>query len=401
VAGARLLEVDYQGGSMVVYSTIDGTVPLMSFNMAGAGFTQSPPDPPILAKRYMTCRSGTWALDAPQPNPTPAPSSLCPQNARQFQYDAGWPGVAPGFLPTPNAAGDIVTSQVYRVHFSCGTTRETMTVNLQPGTYHLLLPWPNPFIPNAATTPGPTAPPATSTPVPPTPGPVSLAFSPSTPLEGSTITVNVTAPGVSPQEWVALYRAADADPIYSACPMCWLYLNGLQTPPVAPRTSATLTFPAPPAGSYNFRIFASNGSGTKLFQSPDFTTSGSPTAVPPSPTSPPATPTRTPTVTATPPPALVLRGVTTGGKWAVQIPAAGDFEITIHVTSGSGAVTFIVDHRKGDVVNLAPGGTPRWVKLVPYLGTGTSVYHFEAGVHVISLGFETAQIDAVNVTAKP
>ncbi|MDQ6892175.1 MAG: hypothetical protein M3167_06160 [Acidobacteriota bacterium] len=385
---SHLLEVEYAGGSIVSYQTNDGTIPSESFNVVGTA-----PVPPPIAKRFYSCQGGQWTLDAPQPNPTVGPSSQCPLDARQVQYLYGWPGVGPGQIPTPNAAGDVAPSSVQKVIFGCGTTLERMTVALPPGTPALLLPWPDPFIPDAAGTPGTPTPSSTPTvtAAPPTPQPTPVVVL----LGTEPISFEVDADGLGPQAWAALYRASDPDLAYSACASCWQYLTGSQTPPAAAASgTVTLSFAIPPPGTYNIRIFPANGVANKLTETGPFVVvnvAATPSSTP--------TPTRTPTPTATPAtPAIVLSGVPSAITFAFRIPVAGDYRIFAH-GRGPGIVEFSIDGAATDAVNLAPSAAARWIPLSSYLrGTGPTV-HFSAGVHTIALDFPgDASVDQVVVT---
>lgn len=65
--------------------------------------------------------------------------------------------------------------------------------------------------------------------------------------------VTVQGPG-NLLDWVGLYVPGAADTAY----LNWQYLDGQQTAPTQARTAATLTFPLPGPGRYEFRFFANN-----------------------------------------------------------------------------------------------------------------------------------------------
>src|ERR1700704_6047837 len=83
----------------------------------------------------------------------------------------------------------------------------------------------------------------------------SLTVTPTTAMPGATVTVTVANGPGSATDWVALVPASAPDTGY----LTWVYLNGLQTPPLAGLTTATLTFSMPATlGAYNLRLFAND-----------------------------------------------------------------------------------------------------------------------------------------------
>lgn len=77
-------------------------------------------------------------------------------------------------------------------------------------------------------------------------------------------------------DWVTLTPSISPDGSY----LDWFYLNGSKAQPVGGTTTATVTFPAPAAGTYNVRLFANNSLAIKLATSPVITVSGSGNTVP-------------------------------------------------------------------------------------------------------------------------
>jgi hypothetical protein len=72
---------------------------------------------------------------------------------------------------------------------------------------------------------------------------------------GGTIAFTVLNSPGNALDWITLTPTTGADGSYTR----WMYLNGLQTPPQAGTTSATLQFPAPTVpGTYDVRLFANN-----------------------------------------------------------------------------------------------------------------------------------------------
>ena len=61
-------------------------------------------------------------------------------------------------------------------------------------------------------------------------------------------------------DWVTLTQGLSADGSY----VDWFYLNGSKSQPMSGTTTATVTFPAPGAGTYNVRLFANNTLAVKL-----------------------------------------------------------------------------------------------------------------------------------------
>ncbi|HYB94017.1 MAG TPA: S8 family serine peptidase, partial [Vicinamibacterales bacterium] len=82
---------------------------------------------------------------------------------------------------------------------------------------------------------------------------------PSTATSGSTLSVSIANGPGNATDWVGLFPSGGSDTSY----ITWMYLNGSRTPPSSGMTSATVSFPAPAAGTYNVRLFANNGS-TKI-----------------------------------------------------------------------------------------------------------------------------------------
>jgi hypothetical protein len=78
--------------------------------------------------------------------------------------------------------------------------------------------------------------------------------SPLTVATGDVISFTVQGGAATRTDWVALTPASRPDAEY----VSWQYLNGLQTPPLSGIATASLTFTAPAAGSYNIRFYANN-----------------------------------------------------------------------------------------------------------------------------------------------
>ena len=113
----------------------------------------------------------------------------------------------------------------------------------------------------------------------------SLSASASSVAPGQIISVAVMDKPATSSDWVALAQAGSTT---THIPGFWLYLNGSQTEPSTPNSTATLTFAMPTAqGQYEFRLYADNN-GTVLARSGSITVGPS-----------------TPTPPTTPPPPLV------------------------------------------------------------------------------------------------
>ncbi len=68
---------------------------------------------------------------------------------------------------------------------------------------------------------------------------------------GSTLTVSVSSGAGNLYDWIGFFSAGAANG------SAWWYMNGSQTPPTAPSTSASFTTTAPTTnGVYEFRYFA-------------------------------------------------------------------------------------------------------------------------------------------------
>jgi hypothetical protein len=75
-------------------------------------------------------------------------------------------------------------------------------------------------------------------------------------VAGSSAMVAVSAGPGNVTDWLGLYAAGIAD----ANPITWTYLGGSTAPPATGLSDATLRFQVPTsAGTYEFRLFASNG----------------------------------------------------------------------------------------------------------------------------------------------
>ena len=97
--------------------------------------------------------------------------------------------------------------------------------------------------------------------------------------------------------WIGLYKVTDPDYV----PGNAVFLNGTLTPPNSAVTDATLTFTAPTAGPYEFRLYADNIGFLKIATSPTITVqvTATPSPAQPAPTPPQQAP--TPTQTASVP----------------------------------------------------------------------------------------------------
>lgn len=82
--------------------------------------------------------------------------------------------------------------------------------------------------------------------------------------ETDPISVLVTNSPGNPSDWVSLTPSISPDGSYVE----WFYLNGSKSVPQSGFTTATVTFPAPAAGTYNVRLFANNSLAVKLATSP-------------------------------------------------------------------------------------------------------------------------------------
>src|SRR5437899_12592139 len=97
--------------------------------------------------------------------------------------------------------------------------------------------------------------------------PTTLSVNPTTVNSGGTVTVTVANGPGSPTDWVGLYQQGAADTAF----VDWRYLNGTKSAPGTGLSSANFQFPMPTtAGTYEFRLFASNGL-TRLATSPPVT----------------------------------------------------------------------------------------------------------------------------------
>ena len=75
---------------------------------------------------------------------------------------------------------------------------------------------------------------------------------------GEIVTVHVSGAPGNTTDWVSLAQGGSSDGSYLA----WQYLNGSNTPLVAPLTDATITFTVPTTpATYEVRLFANNGYG--------------------------------------------------------------------------------------------------------------------------------------------
>jgi hypothetical protein len=94
---------------------------------------------------------------------------------------------------------------------------------------------------------------------------------------GDVITVVVSNGPGNPADWVGLYSTGSSDSAYLARK----FLNGSNTPPATGLTGATLSFSAPDGpgtpGTYDVRLFAGNGSSTKVATSSTITVQNLPT----------------------------------------------------------------------------------------------------------------------------
>ena len=95
--------------------------------------------------------------------------------------------------------------------------------------------------------------------------PTTVTVTPTTVAPGGPVSVTVNGGSGHTNQWVAIYVASNPDSSWSAEGR-WAYLNGLQTAPsTAVSTPVTVTIDAPTAqGTYNVRLFAEGGYGTRL-----------------------------------------------------------------------------------------------------------------------------------------
>ncbi|HYB94556.1 MAG TPA: S8 family serine peptidase [Vicinamibacterales bacterium] len=148
---------------------------------------------------------------------------------------------------------------------STGLTQATVqfTAPTAAGTYNVRL-----FANNGSTKIATSANITVSGSSPPPSGPTITA--PSTATSGTTLSVSIANGPGNATDWIGLFPSGGGDTSY----ITWMYLNGARTPPASGMTSATVSFPAPAAGTYNVRLFANNGS-TKIATSNTITVSSS------------------------------------------------------------------------------------------------------------------------------
>lgn len=134
-----------------------------------------------------------------------------------------------------------------------------------------------------------------SSPPPPPPGATQLTVSATSADPGASVSVTVVDDIAHPsrpypsRDWVGLY--AVSAPITDPNPLAWSYLNGTQTPPVSPMTSAVLPFTLPTTpGQYEFRIVPYNSANiiAVMAVSPTITVGSVPPPPPPPPPQPPS-----------------------------------------------------------------------------------------------------------------
>ena len=88
----------------------------------------------------------------------------------------------------------------------------------------------------------------------PPPNVASVAFIPNNVQQGQTVTVTITGGTASRLDWAGIYTPSGGNTQY----IDWKYLNNTKTAPSSAIRPATITFTAPTAGTYEFRLFAND-----------------------------------------------------------------------------------------------------------------------------------------------
>lgn len=88
----------------------------------------------------------------------------------------------------------------------------------------------------------------------------SVSVSPNPVVHGQSVTVNVQNDLGGVTDWVGVGPSGTVNPCNGGACTWWAYFNGTHTAPSVGSKSATLTFTAPAAGSYDVHLFALNTS---------------------------------------------------------------------------------------------------------------------------------------------